>query len=222
MLLLSIGSTIIGLKMAEQKRRYKLNKRARTAEETRGRIIEAARDLLSQSGYHGASVDEISEKAGVSRQTVYAQFGTKRGVLQALAEQIERESYGRDMMEGAHDSPNPGETIRNGIEDQLAFFAANADLLRTFKAQAAHDPDFRDVWEDRRRERLGVIHMMLVRLEGEGRLQAGWNIDEASGWLWSLTNFERYDELVVERGWPIERLVERLRDAVDMVIFRDS
>jgi AcrR family transcriptional regulator len=208
--------------MVEQKRKYKLDKRARTAEETRGRIIEAARALLSQSGYHGASVDEIAERAGVSRQTVYVQFGTKRGVLQALAEHIERESYGRDMVEGAHDTESPAETIRNGISDQLAFFAANADLLRTFKAQAAHDPDFRDVWEDRRRERLGVIRMLLGELRGDWRLQAGWNIDDASDWLWSLTNFERYDEMVVERGWPIERLVERLREAVDTVIYRGS
>ncbi len=204
--------------MAEQKRRYRLDKRARTAQETHARVIQAARELLSQSGYHGASVDEIAEKAGVSRQTIYVQFGTKRRVLEALAKHIERESYGRDMVEGAQDSPNPAATIRNGIKDQLAFFAANADLLRTFKAQAAHDPDFRDVWEDRRRERLDVIHMMLTQLEGEGRLQAGWTIDQASDWLWSLTNFERYDELVVERGWPIDRLVERLRGAVDDVI----
>ena len=208
--------------MVEPKRKYKLDKRARTAEETRGRIIEAARELLSRSGYHGASVDEIAERAGVSRQTVYVQFGTKRGVLQALAEHIERESYGRDMVEGAHDTPNPAETIRNGISDQLAFFSANADLLRTFKAQAAHDQDFRDVWEDRRRERLGVIRILLSELRGDSRLQAGWNIDDASDWLWSLTNFERYDELVVERGWPIERLVERLREAVDTVIYRGS
>lgn len=208
--------------MAEQKRRYRLNRRAHTAQETRSRIIEAARKLLSQSGYHGASVDEIAEAAGVSRQTVYVQFGTKKGVLQALAEHIEVESYGRDMVEGAQDSSNPGATIRNGIEDQLAFFAANADLLRTFKAQAAHDPDFRDVWEERRRERLGALRMMLEKLEVEGRLQAGWSIDDASDWLWSITNFERYDELVVERGWPVERLVERLREAVDTVILRDG
>lgn len=212
----------MGLHMNEPKRKYTLDKRARSAEENRARIIAAARELLSQSGYHGASVDEIAEKAGVSRQTVYVQFGTKKGVLQALAEHVERESYGRDMVEGAHDSPTPGATIRNGIADQLAFFSANADLFRTFKAQAAHDADFRDVWENRRRERLGVLRMMLEQLQREGKLQPGWDVEEAADWLWSLTNFERYDEMVLERGWPVTRLVERLREAVDQVILADT
>jgi AcrR family transcriptional regulator len=204
--------------MAEQKRKYRLVKRARAAEETRGRIIESARELLSRSGYHGASVDEIAELAGVSRQTVYVQFGSKRGVLQALAEHIEIESFGRGMVDGAQDTHNPGLTIRNGIADQLAFFAANADLLRTFKAQAAHDLDFRAVWEDRRHERLLAIRILLGPLAAENKLRPGWTIDEAGDWLWSLTNFERYDEMVVEREWPVERLVERLREAVDFII----
>ena len=204
--------------MAEQKRKYRLVKRARAAEETHGRIIKAARELLSRSGYHGASVDEIAERAGVSRQTIYVQFGSKRGVLQALAEYIEIESFGRGMVEGAQDTPHPWLTMRNGIADQLAFFAANAELLRTFKAQAAHDPDFRAVWEDRRRERLLAIRILLEPLAAENKLRPGWTIDEAGDWLWSLTNFERYDEMVVERGWPVERLVERLREAVDFII----
>jgi AcrR family transcriptional regulator len=204
--------------MAEQKRKYRLAKRAVAAEETRARIIEAARELLSRSGYHNASVDEIAERAGVSRQTVYAQFGSKRGVLQTLAEHIEIESFGRGMVDGAQDTLDPARTLRDGIADQLAFFAANADLLRTFKAQAAHEPDFRAVWEDRRRERLLAIRILLEPLASEGKLRSGWSIDEAGDWLWSLTNFERYDEMVVELGWPVERLVDRLREAVDHII----
>jgi AcrR family transcriptional regulator len=215
---LSIGWAIIASNMSETKRKYRQDKRARSAEENRARIIEAARELLSRSGYHGASVDEIAEKSGVSRQTVYVQFGSKRGLLQALAEHIELESYGIGMVEGARESHDKVGMIRNGIADLVRFFAANSDLLRTFEAQAAHDPDFRAVWEDRRRERLVAFRVALEAIVEGGRLRAGWTFDEALDWLWSLTNFERYDELVVERGWTEERLVERLREAVGQVI----
>jgi AcrR family transcriptional regulator len=204
--------------MVGEKRKYKQQKRAETVERTRLRIIEAARVLLSESGYLNVSLDEIAEKAAVSRQTIYVQFGSKRGVLQALAEHIERESYGRDMVEGARHTHDPANTIRNGVADQMAFFVANADLLRTFQAQAANDPDFRAVWQDRRRERLSAIRILMESVAQEGRLRPGWTIDEACDWLWSLTNFERYDEMVVERGWPVERLVQRLREAVEQVI----
>jgi AcrR family transcriptional regulator len=204
--------------MQMSKRRYRQHKRAQAVEEKRLSVIEAARRQLSQDGYYAVSLDEIAQEAGVSRQTIYVQFGSKRGLLQSLAEHIERESYGSDIVEGAHDTHDPASTIRNGIADQMAFFAKNASLLRTFQAQSASDPDIRAVWQDRRRERLVAIRILVEQIAERGRLHPDWTINEASDWLWSLTNFERYDEMVIERGWAIDRVVQRLREAVDQVI----
>src|SRR5687768_4038150 len=118
--------------MGNKKRVYVLRKRALAVDETKRRIIEAACDLLSQAGYPNVSLDQIADRAGVSRQTIYVQFGSKRGVLQAVAEYIEITTYGRGMVEGARDVSNPARTIREGIGEQMAFFRRNADLLRTF------------------------------------------------------------------------------------------
>lgn len=204
--------------MIPQRRAYRLHKRARTVEETRLRIIEAAYTLLAGEGYHNVSLDEIAARAGVSRQTIYVQFGSKRGVLQAIAEYIERESYGTDMMAGARTVTSAIHTIRNGVRDQIDFFHQNADLLRTFYAQAANDPDFRSVWQDRMRERRDAIHLLVEKLAKQGWLVEDWSVEEATDWLWSLTNFQRYDELVIERGWTSEQLARRLRQAIDMVL----
>lgn len=69
-------------------------------EKTRGRkpdpakdqaILDAARDLFLEKGY-GASIDEIAERAGVVKQTVYARFKSKEDlfatVIHATAEQL--------------------------------------------------------------------------------------------------------------------------------------
>jgi len=203
---------------AIQRRTYNLKKRAHASKETRLRILKAARTLLSRAGYHNVSLDQIAAEAAISRQTVYVQFGSKRGVLQALAEHIELESYGVDMLEGVRNLHNPVGTILDGIYEQIAFFERNADLLRTFYAQAAHDPDFRAVWQDRLQRRWDAIYIVIKKIAEEGRLAEGWGLEEASDWVWSLTNFRWYDDLVIERGWTPQQLAQRLRATLETVI----
>ena len=206
------------LEMIGERRTYTLRKRAQAAQETRLRIIEAARSLLSEAGYHNVSLDALASRAGVSRQTIYVQFGSKGGVLQALVEHIERESYGTDMVEGARTVTDPAATIRNGIADQTNFFNRNAELLRTFHAQAANDSDFRAVWDNRMQQRRDAIHMLVVRMARDGRLAEGWSVEEATDWLWSLTNFRLYDEMVLQRGWDPERLTHRIVESIDATL----
>jgi AcrR family transcriptional regulator len=204
--------------MIGERRTYTLRKRAQTAEETRLRIIEAARSLLSEAGYPKVSLDVLAARAGVSRQTIYVQFGSKGGVLQALAEHIELESYGTDILEGARTVADPVATIRNGITDQTRFHNRNAGLLRTFHAQAANDPDFRMVWDDRMQKRWEAINILVSRMEQQGQLAEGWTIEEATDWLWSLTNFRLYDEMVMQRGWDPERLIRRIVLSIDTLV----
>jgi AcrR family transcriptional regulator len=54
------------------------------AEETRGRILDAAVRKFSISGYDAASVDEICAEAGVSKGAFYHHFPTKQAVFLAL------------------------------------------------------------------------------------------------------------------------------------------
>ena len=57
------------------------------AADTRRRITTAALDLFTEHGF-GATITAIAERAGVAPQTIYATFGTKGAILQALLAQI--------------------------------------------------------------------------------------------------------------------------------------
>src|ERR671932_1801692 len=71
-------------------RQYRLGKRGEVVEQTRERIIDATRDLLAREGYPQASVDEVARVADVARATVYYQFGSKTGLIEAVVQDIQQ------------------------------------------------------------------------------------------------------------------------------------
>jgi AcrR family transcriptional regulator len=60
-------------------------------EETRARLIAAARAAFLAHGYAGASMDELCAKAGLTRGALYHHFGGKEGLLEAVVRQIDAE-----------------------------------------------------------------------------------------------------------------------------------
>jgi AcrR family transcriptional regulator len=56
-------------------------------EETRSKIIAAARELFERNGTRGTTTREVAEKAGVNEATLFRHFGSKRALLDAMREQ---------------------------------------------------------------------------------------------------------------------------------------
>ena len=70
-------------------RPYRLGQRQATTDQTRTRILAAARELLAAAGgIAGFTVEAVARHADVSRMTVYYQFGSKAGLLEALFDQL--------------------------------------------------------------------------------------------------------------------------------------
>ncbi|MBX9933034.1 MAG: TetR/AcrR family transcriptional regulator [Methylobacterium sp.] len=66
-------------------------RRAQMMEETRAKLIRAARMAFAESGYAGASMDDLTEAAGLTRGALYHNFGGKKGLLAAVVEQLDAE-----------------------------------------------------------------------------------------------------------------------------------
>ncbi len=67
-------------------RPYRMQARARAAEETRIRILEAALTLFRERFYDEITLNEIADRAEVSLQTVIRRFGSKEGLVRAVRE----------------------------------------------------------------------------------------------------------------------------------------
>jgi AcrR family transcriptional regulator len=53
-----------------------------------GRVLDAAWDLLHEAGYAGLTVDEVAERAGAAKTTLYRRWPTKDHLAIALAARI--------------------------------------------------------------------------------------------------------------------------------------
>src|SRR5258705_1378406 len=75
-----------------RRRSYVSSVRAAAAAETRDRVIEAAsRSLREDASIASFSLDTVAKTAGVTRLTVYNQFGSRRGLLEAVFDDIARQ-----------------------------------------------------------------------------------------------------------------------------------
>ncbi len=90
---------------------------------TRGRILEAARELFVRTGFEAATTRDIASAAGIATGTLFNYFPTKEAIAVALAAQA---------MELAHrDFEAPGHRDRETLAEDL--FALVAAELRRLK-----------------------------------------------------------------------------------------
>ena len=58
-------------------------RRAETMEETRTKLITAARKAFAEKGFAAASMDDLTASVGLTRGALYHNFGDKKGLLAA-------------------------------------------------------------------------------------------------------------------------------------------
>jgi len=79
-------------------------RRAEMMEETRTKLIRAGRKAFAAKGYAASSMDDFTAEAGLTRGALYHNFGDKKGLLQAVIDQIDAEMLVR-MRAAARQAP---------------------------------------------------------------------------------------------------------------------
>jgi AcrR family transcriptional regulator len=70
--------------MSDQTRRGPGRPRKVPAGEQRALVLAAARPVFARAGLRAATIEEIAQRAGVTRQAVYEQFGDKNALFDAV------------------------------------------------------------------------------------------------------------------------------------------
>ncbi|MFF0719109.1 TetR/AcrR family transcriptional regulator [Micromonospora sp. NPDC003816] len=135
-------------------------------------MLDAAVRVFSRRGYHGASMDEIAEDAGISKPMVYAYLGTKEELFVAC---LHRE--GTRMMEAIAGAAVPDlpadERLWRGLRAFFGFVGAHRDGWSVLYRQArAEQPFARELAQMRARMVEVVAGMLDHALRAEGRTAA--------------------------------------------------
>jgi AcrR family transcriptional regulator len=175
-------------------RPYRLGKRQEGVDETRGRILEAARSLLEGDGYAEFTVDTVAREADVSRATVYYQFGSKAGLMEALFDDLAVRGRMTDLA-GAFQEPDPLAALDRFIAIFVRFYASDRILLRRLRGLAAVDLDFARGIRGRDERRRKGLTVLLGRMAAEHGRPRENDLERALDVLHTLTSFETFDNL---------------------------
>ena len=122
--------------------------RRRRAPQTREAILEAVRELLAVRRLDDLQVNEIVERAGISRQTFYVHFETKYSVIAAL---IANTGEGiLDVWSPLFDGEGPLQEaqIRKVSAQTIAHWREQATLFSATIEGWHTDAEIHDVWND--------------------------------------------------------------------------
>ncbi|RYY92802.1 MAG: TetR/AcrR family transcriptional regulator [Alphaproteobacteria bacterium] len=120
------------------------------AELRRAAFLRAAREVFLEFGYEQANMAEIVRRAGGSLSTLYAQFGGKQGLFEAMIDSRVSELTEQMGVELAAHAP-----LREGLQRIGEAFLTkqthpdNLDTMRLMAAQAKKFPEVAETWSKR-------------------------------------------------------------------------
>lgn len=188
--------------------------RQQQADETRRRILDAARQLLLERGYDGTTIENVAREAGVSPQTVYATYGSKRGILAGL---LDRARFGSDFLETitrAHHATDPDERLRLVAAIARRVYDAERSELDLLRGAGALSPDLAALDREHEQRRMAAQASTVAMLAQSGQLRPDLDAATVGDIIWTLTGREIYRMLVADRGWTSDRFEAWLADTL--------
>ena len=208
-------------KLKSSTREYDSSRRQAHANETRRRILDAARKLFIERGYAGATAEAIAAEAGVAAQTIYANFKNKKKMLISLMN-VSPTTGAEDptpMLERATVQAVNQETNRRRQLQMFAEVVSNnldqvADISEILVDAAKTEPDLGRVAQKLNQQRLEHMTSAVQAFGANGPFRANMAEADARDIVWTLTSPEVFLLLRREREWSKEKYTQWLADTL--------
>jgi AcrR family transcriptional regulator len=171
--------------------------------DTRNRILEAAAAEFSAHGYTGTTVTRLASAAGVSVQTLYLAWGSKRALLRGYMENVIAGDLGSPEDAGRRFT---GLAPQERLTELAALVTAIAERAATgwrlYRDAAAVDPEIAADWQELQMLR----HRLFSRILGDmpaSALADGLTTQIAVDTAWAIASPESYDLLVHRLGYTL-------------------
>ncbi len=143
--------------------------------------------------------------------TVYHQFGSLRGLLEALCDSL-AVAGGMNHLSDAFRRPDPLNALDRFTAVFMGFWESDRPVMRGLRAFGTLDPDFAAVLEERSGWRRKGLRALLGRLAKQTGRPKPKDMNDVVDLLFTLTDFPVYDSLAgPKRNFDqVTKLVQRL------------
>ena len=176
--------------------------------ETRRRILEVTREVLVERG-SGLRLQEVAERAGVSRQALYLHFGDRQGLILALVRHMDETLELDDLLAHVYAAKGGRQLLERALRLNTEFWAQVSPVAGVL-AGSDQDEALQAAWRDRMAFRRATFRRMVERLDELGELAPAWDPGDAAELLYVLTHFDSWRELTRELGWSHDHYVEAM------------
>ncbi len=186
---------------------YRSATRDAAAEATRGRIVAAARQLLmGGENLPAFSIDGVARQAGVTRLTIYNQFTSKCGLLEAVFDDLGHEG-GICELPALLELTDTDRALRGVVSVYCGFWAHHGRVMPRLAALAKLDDEIALNIRCRVERRREVLATLVDRLHLKPAPR-GDLVDV----LFALTGFDLFESLHISgrSAAGVEQLVQQL------------
>jgi AcrR family transcriptional regulator len=201
-------------------RPYSLVRRQRTMDAGRERIVAAARELLEADDAEAFSIDAVARRARVARMTVYNQFASKAGLLEAFLDSIAEHEF--EKMPEIFALDDPGVALDAFVALFGRFWTRNRRAHARLRAAAEHDDELAAAMTSRNSRRRRGLTELVKRFGARTRPLVPRR--ELVNVLYVLLSFETFDALAGEERTPLDvvPLVQKLARGVIGLLTSDG
>jgi AcrR family transcriptional regulator len=91
-------------------------KQAERSETTRRELLRVARELFTERGYAGTTLDEVADRTGVTKGALYHHFRDKLELFRAVFEELEKELCDKVVLAAISAGDDVLEQMRLGVQ----------------------------------------------------------------------------------------------------------
>jgi AcrR family transcriptional regulator len=195
-----------------------------TRRESRRRLLAAAKSEFAERGYAAATVIRIAERADMSVQTLYSNWGNKRNLLRAVMESSVTGDEDVPLVPGQppaiivasldpDDAKDP-RLLLGHLSHQYRLLAERAAVgWQTYRDGAAIDPDIAEDWRQLNDLRRQAFRSLFTRIPASA-LRPGLSQAIAADTAWVIASPDTHDQLVRHAGYDYDQLESWVRDTL--------
>lgn len=180
----------------------------------RARILKSSRKLFSEKGYENTTIEDVAERAEISKATLYNYFPNKESLLIGIAEeeldQI-RHLISHDLKEVSSATEKIGRVLEVFILDSIPYIGLSRKI--TYLNSCETSPLYAT-----RMDMIAIFNELVIEGQKQGELRSDLDVDDIVDIIMSIYLMAQFEWNHIDHYTP-EFCRQKLKRILDMVLF---